>query len=44
MTKNIVAALVIGAILVAGGARLYRLDEGQANRTNPTVTAKAASD
>jgi hypothetical protein len=42
--KNIIAIVVIVVVLVGGGAALYRLDNGQGNRTSQTVANKAASD
>ena len=42
--KNIFAILVIIVVLVGGGAALYKLDNGQGNRTSQNVADKTASD
>ena len=42
--KNVFAILVIVAVIVGGGAVLYKLDDGHGNRTPQTIANKAASD
>ena len=43
-TTNIVAAIVIVAVLIGGGVTLYKMDNGQGDRTSATISAKTASD
>jgi len=43
-TKNIVAVIIIAVVLVGGGAAIYKLDNGQGNRTSQAVSARSASD
>ena len=42
--KNVFAILVILAVLIGGGAAIYKLDNGQGNRTSQNVADKTASD
>jgi hypothetical protein len=45
MTKaNIIVVIAIAIVLIVGASALYRLDDGQGNRTNSTVSARTASD
>jgi hypothetical protein len=41
---NIVAVIVIVVVLIGGGITLYKMDNGQGDRTNPAINAKTASD
>jgi hypothetical protein len=43
-SKNIIAIFVIVAVMVGGGAALYKFDNGQGNRTPQTIANKTASD
>ena len=42
--KNIAAIIIIAIVLVGGGAALYKLDNGQGNRTSQDISTKSASD
>jgi hypothetical protein len=42
--KNIVAAIVIIAVIVGGGLALYKVDDGRGDRTSQDISAKTASD
>jgi outer membrane murein-binding lipoprotein Lpp len=44
MRRNLIAALVIGGLLLAGGISLYKADTGDAGRTTKAVSAKTVSD
>jgi hypothetical protein len=44
MTKNILGAVAIAAILIGGSTAPYKFNNGQRNRTDPAVAAKKASD
>jgi hypothetical protein len=41
---NIIAAIVIVVVLIGGGITLYKMDNGQGDRTSPAISAKTASD
>ena len=43
-TMNIVAVIIIAVVLVGGGAALYKLDNGQGNRSSTSISARSASD
>jgi hypothetical protein len=43
-TMIIVAVFIIAVVLVGGGAALYKLDNGQGNRSSTSVSARSASD
>ena len=43
-TKNIIAVIIIAVVLVGGGAAIYKLDDGQGNRSSNAVSARSASD
>jgi hypothetical protein len=41
---NVIAAIVIIVVLIGGGVTLYKMDNGQGDRTSPAISAKTASD
>jgi hypothetical protein len=44
MSKNIIAPVIIAAVLAAGAIAIYHLNTGQGDRTTKIVSARSASD
>ena len=43
-TKNVIALITIVIVLVGGGVAIYKLDNGQGNRSSTSISARSASD